>query len=161
MKPSTSLLANLRFEESDAAGEYAQSLMQALDAEIARTFPGVWLGGLDADAFAQGGGRFYLAFLGAELVACGATQPLTPQVCEIKRVYVAAPYRGRGIARALFMHLVALAEREGFRELWLATGKGQTEAIALYRSCGFEDIPRYGDYVDDSNCVALGKVLRA
>jgi putative acetyltransferase len=41
----------------------------------------------------------------------------------------------------------------------LETGVHQHEALGLYRSSGFAEIPRYGPYVDDELSVCFEKLL--
>jgi putative acetyltransferase len=41
----------------------------------------------------------------------------------------------------------------------LETGVHQHEALRLYRSSGFAEIPRYGPYVDDELSVCFEKLL--
>jgi hypothetical protein len=43
--------------------------------------------------------------------------------------------------------------------LVLETGVEQPEAIALYRSSGYVDVPSFGYYIDHDESVHLGKTL--
>jgi hypothetical protein len=47
----------------------------------------------------------------------------------------------------------------GVTRLVLGTGIKQPEAIALYRSCGYTDIPGFGHYADAPDAVHLAKPL--
>ena len=47
----------------------------------------------------------------------------------------------------------------GYRRVRLETGVHQHEALGLYRSSGFAEIPRYGPYVDDELSVCFEKSL--
>ncbi|MBB5138640.1 GNAT superfamily N-acetyltransferase [Thermocatellispora tengchongensis] len=91
--------------------------------------------------------RFLVARVGDEAVGCGAVQPAEPGVAELKRMYVAPAFRGRGIARGLLAALEDLARAMEYRALRLATGLKQPEAIALYESSGYTLTPPYGKYV--------------
>ncbi|QIG41928.1 GNAT family N-acetyltransferase [Nocardioides anomalus] len=64
-------------------------------------------------------------------------------VAEMKRMYVER--RGVGAGRALGEAVVAEARRLGYARLVLDTGPLQAEAIGLYRSLGFEEVPAYWD----------------
>lgn len=77
---------------------------------------------------------------------------------EIKRLIVASPFRGRGIARALVWAAADAARADGARRVILQTGVQQPESIALYASMGFTRIPVYEPYVETmprSVCFAL------
>jgi len=80
-------------------------------------------------------------------------------VGELKRMYVRESARGRGIARLLLAHLERTASESGIRRLVLETGVEQPEAIALYRSAGYVDVPSFGYYIDHDDSVHLGKTL--
>jgi len=80
-------------------------------------------------------------------------------VGELKRMYVRESARGRGVARLLLAHLERTAAAAGIRRLVLETGLAQPEAIALYRSSGYVDVPSFGYYIDHDDSVHLGKTL--
>ena len=95
----------------------------------------------------------YAAPSGALLIArddqgvplgCVALRPMgTDGCCEMKRLYVSPAARGLGLGRALFSAIFAEADRLGYREIRLDTLPTMTEAIALYRKAGFEEIDPY------------------
>ncbi len=78
-------------------------------------------------------------------------------VAEIKRMFVASDVRGRGVARAILDRLEHEARGFGYRRLVLETGDLQPAAIRLYEQAGYERIPCYGPYENDSHsrCYAL------
>ncbi|MBO1753143.1 GNAT family N-acetyltransferase [Actinotalea sp. BY-33] len=78
---------------------------------------------------------------------------------EIKRMYVRAPYRGRGLSRLVLTALEAAATARGMRRLILETGVLQPEAIGLYRSAGYTPIPRYGPYVHEADSLCFERAL--
>jgi ribosomal protein S18 acetylase RimI-like enzyme len=78
---------------------------------------------------------------------------------EIKRMYVVKAARGRGLARAMLIHLEQTAATAGADAIVLETGYQQPEAIALYRSAGYRDVPRFGHYAGVDGAVHLGKLL--
>lgn len=74
-------------------------------------------------------------------------------------MYVRPTHRGHGFARALLAELEASAAAEGVDWLVLETGLAQPEAIALYRSAGYQDVPLFGYYAASELAVHLGKPL--
>ena len=90
-------------------------------------------------------GRLYLARCGGESAGCIALRRIDGSRCELKRLYVRPAFRGRGLGRALTERLIDDARGIGYREMLLDTLPFLREAIALYRSLGFEEIPIYND----------------
>lgn len=91
-------------------------------------------------------GRILLAFLDGEIVGGGAYKQLSQGVCELKRLYVSDKARGHGAGRQLSKKLTAAARADGFAMMKLDTGNLMKEAIAMYRSMGFEPCPPYIEY---------------
>ena len=89
------------------------------------------------------GGGLWLAWDGTEAAGCIALQPLSPDVGEIKRMYVRPLSRGRGIARALAERAITEAHALGYERLRLGTLTTMQAAQNLYASLGFRPIPPY------------------
>lgn len=106
---------------------------QAFESEL-RGLPG---------AYARPRGRLFLAFEDDGLAGCGALRPLAADVAELKRMWVRPAFRGRGLGRRIAEALLAAAREEGYRAARLDTLETLREAVALYRSLGFREIPAY------------------
>jgi GNAT superfamily N-acetyltransferase len=76
---------------------------------------------------------------------------------EVKRMFVLAEHRGRGFARAVLAELEATARAAGHDLVVLETGLRQPEAIGLYLSAGYEEIPGFGYYQDAPLSRCFGK----
>jgi len=128
---------------------------------------------VDVGQFAAPHGFFVIGYAGDEAVACGGWRardgddPDDPEPrpgdAEIKRMYVAAAWRGHGFARATLAELERTAAAAGRTRAILETGVAQPEAIGLYLACGYAPIPRFGVYRDhpDSRCYAKTLVRTA
>jgi putative acetyltransferase len=79
-----------------------------------------------------------------------ALRQLSPEICEMKRLYVRPAHRslrtseGLSIGRALAFAIVAAARTLGYQRLRLDTIAGKMDAaVRLYTSMGFVEIERY------------------
>lgn len=145
----------------DLKSKVAKALITALNTELTATYPGEGetFFGLEPAEVADGQGAFLVAYLRGTPVGCAAIRKLDPQDAEIKRMYVDPAARDRGVGRRL---LVALeVEARGLRvgRVVLETGVRQHVAIALYRSCGFEYIDPFGQYVDSQVSICMAKAI--
>lgn len=90
-------------------------------------------------------GLFLVAYLRSEPIGCGAVKHHGVAFSEIKRLWVAESARGLGLGRRLLHELEAEAERHGAAAVRLDTNRALTEAIALYRSSGYVEIPPFNE----------------
>ena len=92
------------------------------------------------DDFDGEGAAWLVVYDGDVAVACGGVRPLGPGVAEIKRMFVTAPARGRGHARALLAELERLAADGGGDRVRLYTTGVLREARALYGASGYRPV---------------------
>jgi GNAT superfamily N-acetyltransferase len=78
---------------------------------------------------------------------------------EVKRMFVVAERRGRGHARAVLAELERTAIAAGHDLVVLETGLRQPEAITLYLSAGYVEVPGFGYYADSPLSRCFGKLL--
>jgi ribosomal protein S18 acetylase RimI-like enzyme len=133
----------------DAAGPDAQRCLAAYYVELGERFedgfdPAL---GLPAGApeMSPPAGLFLVGRVRGEPIACGGLKLHGRGPAEIKRMWVAPAARGLGVARRLLAALEDQARRRGLAAVRLETNRSLTEAIALYRSAGFVEIPPYND----------------
>jgi putative acetyltransferase len=119
--------------------EYAQSLdfdlcFQNFDAEL-RELPG---------RYRPPEGRLILCEVDGSAAGCIALKPLEPGICEMKRLFVRPAFRGRQLGVLLAKHIINEARVIGYSAMRLDTIRGRMDnAIALYSSVGFREIPPY------------------
>jgi DNA-binding MarR family transcriptional regulator len=90
-------------------------------------------------------GVFFVGYLRSEPIGCGAVKHHDEAPSEIKRMWVAESARGLGLGRRLLIELEAWAAQRGARAVRLETNRALTEAIALYRSAGYREVPAFND----------------
>jgi len=90
-------------------------------------------------------GLFLVAMLHGEPAGCGALKFHPGAPAEIKRMWVAPAVRGLGLGRRLLAELEAHAAAHGVRVLRLETNQTLTEAISLYRTAGYREVPAFND----------------
>jgi len=133
----------------DPAGADAKSCVRAYFAELDRRSES----GFDAAAGISAephevtppAGLFLVVYLHGEPVGCGAVKHHPGEPSEIKRMWVAESARGLGIARRLLAELEADGVASGATTTRLETNKALVEAIALYRSAGYVEVPAFND----------------
>jgi GNAT superfamily N-acetyltransferase len=99
-----------------------------------------------------------LAFDGETAVGHAAVRPFEGAL-EVKKVFVTAVSRGRGISRALMGELEVIASERDVPRLVLQTGDRQPEAIGLYEAIGYRRIPVYEPYTALAVALCYEKVL--
>jgi ribosomal protein S18 acetylase RimI-like enzyme len=140
----------IELADTDPAHPDAQYCLRSYFAEIEARFdtgfePARSRPTPDAD-FRPPAGLLVVARLDGDPVGCGALK-FHGELCEIKRVWVAEAARGMGLGRRLLGELEARAVDHGGRVVRLDTNKALTEAISLYRSAGFTEVPAFNDEV--------------
>ena len=95
-------------------------------------------------------GSLLLGLLGGEAVGCVGVRRLSPEVCEMKRLYVRGPLRRTGLGARLAAASVAAARARGYRRMVLDTLASMTPARRLYVALGFrETTPYYANPLPD------------
>ena len=87
-------------------------------------------------------------------IACGAIKQFSENTMEVKRMYILAPYRGKGTASGVLIQLEKWVAEMNYSHCILETGIRQPDAIRLYGKNGYLPIPNYGQYagVENSRC---------
>jgi GNAT superfamily N-acetyltransferase len=144
----------------------ARALIAEVQQEYVRRYGEQDITPVDPAEFAPPRGLFLVGYLDGAPVACGgwrAHDSDEPEFAdgdaEIKRMYVVPAARGRGLARAVLAALERTAVEAGRRRIVLETGLAQPEAIALYRSSGYERVVNFGAYRCHPQSVCFAKPL--
>ena len=86
-----------------------------------------------------------VVYLGGAPIGCGALKHHPGAPSDVKRMWVAESARGLGIGRRLLAELETRAAEHGDRSVRLETNAALTEAISLYRSEGYVEVPPFND----------------
>ena len=90
-------------------------------------------------------GLLLVASLHGEPVGCGAVILAGTGPAKIRRMWVSAGVRGLGLGRRILAGLEAYATASGATAVRLETNRALTEAISLYRSAGYREVPAFSD----------------
>ena len=88
-------------------------------------------------------GEFFVAYVHEEAVGCGAVKHHAGAPAEIKRMWIAPSARGLGLGRRLLERLEACALAGGARVAHIETSAVLVEALSLYRSAGWVEVPAF------------------
>ena len=141
----------MRIERADASTGESQSLLAEYFAELARTFPDgfdptVGSATADPDELSPPHGLFLVVRDDdGTAVGCGGVKLLDATHAEIKRMWLHASTRGRGLGALLLDALEDAARELGASEGVLDTNATLEAALALYRLHGWREVPAYND----------------
>ena len=87
--------------------------------------------------YAPPNGRMLLAMYSDKPAGCAAFHRMTPDICEMKRMYVRPEFRRLRIGRQLAGTLIDVACEAGYGLMRFETTTFMDKAITLYSSLGF------------------------
>lgn len=76
-------------------------------------------------------------------IGCVGIRPLEGNIAELKRMFIQAEYRGKGLGKALLTEAIKLAQSLRYHKIRLDTLPSMTSAVRLYYLLGFYKIPPY------------------
>jgi DNA-binding MarR family transcriptional regulator/GNAT superfamily N-acetyltransferase len=117
-------------------GEYAKELDTRFEGgwDPARSLP------VHAPELRPPAGLLLVATLADEPVGCGGLRLHGDEPAEVKRMWVSPTARGLGVGRRLLAELERRAVELGAPATCLETNRTLVEAIAMYRSAGYEEV---------------------
>jgi GNAT superfamily N-acetyltransferase len=98
----------------------------------------------DLDAFYLSRGGGFLVAVGSDgriAGSCGVV-PLEGTTWELRKMYLRAEARGRGLGKELLARALEFVRTHGGTRVELETASVLTEAIGLYTRSGFKPLPR-------------------
>jgi GNAT superfamily N-acetyltransferase len=132
------------FRRCDAARPPASDLVAAVLAEYDAVAGRALHGGPSATPsdFSPPGGAYVVGFVEGVPACGGGIKALGDGIAELKRMYVAPEFRGRGLARALLDALESTARELGHRGVRLDS---QSTTWPIYLAAGYREIPDYNN----------------
>jgi putative acetyltransferase len=137
---------DITLELATAPTDDVRALVGQLEDDLAAGYPPEQRHGLAIDAIFQPHIRFFVARADGAAVGCAGVA-LFDGFAELKRMYVRATYRGRGIAEVLLARIEAVTRDAGIERLCLETGTVQHAAMRFYARVGFSVCGPFGAYV--------------
>lgn len=111
--------------------DFERYIAQSLTEEIDRI----------ADYYRERGGGFWVAAEASWIVGMfGLEASSATGAMELRRMYVDAEARGRGLARKMLAFAEAECRNRGILQLELSTSELQVEALSLYRNSGYQQV---------------------
>jgi DNA-binding MarR family transcriptional regulator len=133
----------------DPADPRAQHCLRAYVDELNTRFDSGWDPersiSAGVDELRPPAGLFVLATLHGNPVGSGALKFHPGEPCELKRMWVSSSVRGLGIGRRLLGEMESRAIDGGAHVVRLETNATLVEAVALYRSAGYVEVPAFND----------------
>ena len=97
------------------------------------------LADLDLHYFSRQGRFDLLVGDNDEIVGTVAIHRTTPELCELRKMYLSPTVRGSGWGQRLLDHALSEARQLGYKRIWLESAHCLETAVFLYRRNGFED----------------------
>ena len=126
----------------------ASRLLEALEAEKAERYPN-WDAEVamrvNPEEMTPPQGAFLVAYHEGRAVGCGGVRKLSPEVAEMKRLYVAPEARKLGAGLALMRAMEDAARESGCTVARLDTDPALQEAQRLFERLGYRQTSPYND----------------
>ena len=144
-------VTHLVVREDDLTGPEVVALLEQHLTDMHSHTPAESVHALDVDSLRGDGVTFWSAWSDGTIAGCGALKQLDPTHAEIKSMRTADPFRGRGVASLVLVHLLDVTRERGYRRVSLETGSNPPfdPARRLYERHGFAYVEPFGDYEPD------------
>lgn len=152
---------DLQIREDDLTGPEIAALLRFHFDEVSQWSPAASVHALPIERLRAIDVTFFSAWAGDELAGCGALKHLDHTHVEIKSMRADPAWRGKGVGKAILLHLLAEAERRGYARVSLETGRPESfvPARRLYEAHGFAECAPFGDYAPDPFSMCMTRTL--
>lgn len=153
--------AGLRIEQDDLTREDVLALLHLHVSEMRQWSPPEEVHAMPVERLRQPDVTFYSARDDGRLAGFGALRQIDPWHGEIKSMRVHPDDQGKGVGKAILIHLLAAAKERGYRRVSLETGRAAAfvPAHRLYEAHGFRECAPFGDYEQTPFSMCMTKEL--
>ena len=109
------------------------------------------------EIYIDSGGEFKVLLRDDEFIGFFALLPASNNQVELKRLYLTAPERGKGLGKYLLVMALNRAKEDGHHRIYLETTSKFKEAVAMYLKNGFKTNP--GATLSQGHDIGLVKEL--
>lgn len=151
----------LHIRKDDLTAPEVLALLQLHLDEMHQWSPVCSVHAMPAERLRQPDITFFSAWHGDTLAGCGALKHLDDKHGELKSMRAAPDFRGKGVGKAILLHLLAEASTRDYARVSLETGRPAPflPAQTLYRAHGFTECPPFADYVLDDFSLCMTRTL--
>ena len=151
----------LRFVPDDLSGEDIRALLWLHLDEMHQWSPPCKVHAMPVERLRQSDVAFWSAWHGENLAGCGALKHIDDRHGEIKSMRAHPDWRGKGVGKAILLHLLDQARARGYTRLSLETGRPAPflPARRLYERHGFAECPPFGVYFSDELSLCMTRTL--
>jgi ribosomal protein S18 acetylase RimI-like enzyme len=131
----------------DPSSREARECLLEYASELALRFPEGYTEQdlLPAEEAREPAGAFIIARENGHAIGCAVLRTPPTGIAEIRHLWLDSRARGIGLGRRLITELELHAVNHGYPMVRLGTHSALTEAINLYRSSGYQEIPPYDE----------------
>ena len=110
-------------------------------------------------SYIEVGGEFWVVETKSKIVGTAAYYPIArgQNAVEIRKMYLLAAVRGKGLGKYLLHQLETAIARQNYQEIWIETASVLVEAVKLYENNGYQ--PATGVETDRCDLVYVKKLL--
>ena len=99
------------------------------------------VGDIDAIGTDHDRGASFVLLRGGRVIGFVVLRPVSNDTMALKRLYLDATERKKGLGRQMLANAVQFARQAGYSQMSLETASKFGEAVRLYRQCGFREQP--------------------
>ena len=110
------------------------------------------------DDFTQAKALFLIAVNDEKAIACGGFRPLSPEICEVKRMF--SMEKNMGLGGKILSALEIAAKQFNYKYIYLETRRKNNNAVKFYLKNEYKVIENYGIYMGREEAICFRKELK-